>query len=160
MTELQGKKRRQPSSPVQRIGYRPLLSSSWSSPAGRNATHNAAWASARFVYNRTVANDQAGRDAGLWLTPHELEKEFNAAKQVNPALAFVTEVSKFVAQGACRNYRNATRPLDAAKASRPASRCSTRRKVLAPVRSWPLQAVATVHYDGTIAVSGCPTWAA
>ena len=62
---------------------------------------------ARFVYNRMVANDQAGRDASLWLTPHELEKEFNAVKQVNPSLAFVTDVSKFVAQGACRNYRNA-----------------------------------------------------
>ena len=62
---------------------------------------------ARFVYNRMVANDQAGRDTGLWLTPYELEKEFNAAKQVNPALAFVTEVSKFVAQGTSRNYRNA-----------------------------------------------------
>ena len=61
----------------------------------------------RFVYNRMVANDQAGRDAGLWLTPFELEKEFNAAKRLNPALAFVTEVSKFVAQGACRNYRTA-----------------------------------------------------
>ena len=35
---------------------------------------------ARFVYNRMVANDQAGRDAGLWLSPHELEKEFNAPK--------------------------------------------------------------------------------
>ena len=62
---------------------------------------------ARFVYNRMVANDQAGRDVGLWLTPHELEKEFNAAKHVNSSLAFVNEVSKFVAQGACRNYRNA-----------------------------------------------------
>ena len=61
----------------------------------------------RFVYNRMVANDQAGRDTGLWLTPHELEKEFNTAKHVNPSLSFVTEVSKFVAQGACRNYRNA-----------------------------------------------------
>ena len=61
----------------------------------------------RFAYNRLVANDQAGRDTGLWLTPHELEKEFNAAKQVNTYLAFVTEVSKFVAQGACRNYRSA-----------------------------------------------------
>ena len=61
----------------------------------------------RFVYNRMVANDQVGRDRGLWLTPHELEKEFNTAKRVNPSLAFVTEVSKFVAQGACRNYRNA-----------------------------------------------------
>ena len=62
---------------------------------------------ARFVYNRMVANDQAGRDAGLWLSPHELEKEFNAAKRINPSLTFVTRVSKFVAQGACRNYRNA-----------------------------------------------------
>ena len=62
---------------------------------------------ARFVYNRMVAKDQAGRDVGLWLTPHELEKEFNAVKHVNPSLAFLTEVSKFVAQGACRNYRNA-----------------------------------------------------
>ncbi|MDE2938808.1 MAG: transposase [Chloroflexota bacterium] len=62
---------------------------------------------ARFVYNRLVANDQAGRDIGLWLTPHELEKEFNAAKRVNPSLAFITQVSKFVAQGSCRNYRSA-----------------------------------------------------
>ena len=62
---------------------------------------------ARFVYNRMVANDQAARDAGLWLSPHELEKEFNAAKRANPSLRFVTGVSKFVAQGACRNYRNA-----------------------------------------------------
>ena len=62
---------------------------------------------ARFVYNRMVANDQAGRDVGLWLTPHQLEKEFNAARHVNPTLAFVTQACKFVAQGACRNYRNA-----------------------------------------------------
>ena len=52
---------------------------------------------ARFVYNCMVAKDQAGRDVGLWLTPHELEKEVNTAKKVNPKLAFVTEVSKFVA---------------------------------------------------------------
>ena len=58
---------------------------------------------ARFVYNRTVANDQAARDTGLWLTPHELEKEFNSVKQTNSSLAFTTQVSKFVAQGACRN---------------------------------------------------------
>ena len=62
---------------------------------------------ARFIYNRMVANDQVSRDTGLWLSPHELEKEFNAAKLVNPLLAFVTGGSKFVAQGACRNYRNA-----------------------------------------------------
>ena len=62
----------------------------------------------RFVYSRLLrCNDQAGRDAGLWLTPHELEKELNAAKNANSSLGFVTTVSKFVAQGACRNYRNA-----------------------------------------------------
>ena len=54
-----------------------------------------------------VTNDQPGRDVSLWLTPHELEKEFNAVKHTNLALGFVTEVSKFVAQGAYRNYRNA-----------------------------------------------------
>lgn len=31
----------------------------------------------------------------------------HAAKGVSPALAFVTEVCRLVAQGACRNYRNA-----------------------------------------------------
>ena len=41
---------------------------------------------ARFVYNRMVANDQDGRDQGLWLTPHELEKEFNTAKHLNQGL--------------------------------------------------------------------------
>ena len=44
-----------------------------------------------------AANDQAGQDVSLWLTPHELAKEFNAVKQTNPSLAFITEVSKFVA---------------------------------------------------------------
>ena len=61
---------------------------------------------ARSVYNRMVSNDQAGRDVGLWLTPHQLEKEFNRVKHLNPSLTFVTEVSKFVAQGACRNARS------------------------------------------------------
>ena len=31
-----------------------------------------------------VANDQASLDAGLWLSPHELEKDFKVAKRVNP----------------------------------------------------------------------------
>ena len=61
----------------------------------------------RFVYNWLVANDQAGRDAGLWLFPRELEKEFNAVKRIKPEFAFVASVSKFVAQGSCRNYQNA-----------------------------------------------------
>ena len=106
MVELQGKKRRQPSSCPE--GWLPaavVIQLELSCRQERYAQRCVGIA--RFVYNRMVANDQAGRDAGLWLTPHELEKEFNAVKHVNPSLNFVTEVSKFVAQGACRNYRNA-----------------------------------------------------
>ena len=106
MAELKGKKRKQPSScpegwvPGAVVGQLELT---------RRQEHYARRCAgiSRFVYNRLVANDQAGRDTGLWLSPHELEKEFNAAKQANPALAFITQVSKFAAQGACRNYRNA-----------------------------------------------------
>ena len=106
MAELKGKKRKQPSS----------CPEGWAPGAvvvqlelTRRQEHYArrCVGISRFVYNRLVANDQAGRDTGLWLTPHELEKEFDAAKRINPSLAFVTEVGKFVAQGACRNYRNA-----------------------------------------------------
>ena len=106
MAELKGKKRKQPSScpdgwlPDARVVQLELT-------CRQERYAQRCVGIARFVYNRMVANDQAGRDVGLWLTPHELEKEFNAAKQSNQALTFVTEVSKFVAQGACRNYRNA-----------------------------------------------------
>lgn len=81
-----------------------------------------------YGYNRMVANSQADRDAGLWLTPHELEKEFNTAKHVNLSLTFATEVSELVAQGACRNYRNAhSRWQDKSlKARRPAFRRKNR----------------------------------
>ena len=106
MTELQGKKRRQPSSRPE--GWLPaaiVVQLEFTRRQEKYARRSVGIA--RFVYNRMVANDQAGRDANLWLTPHELEKEFNAAKQVNPTLGFVTGVSKFVAQGACGNYRNA-----------------------------------------------------
>ena len=106
MTELQGKKRKQPSS--RPLGWLPaavVVQLELTCRQERYARRSVGIA--RFVYNRMVANDQAGRDISFWLTPHELEKEFNAAKQVNPALGFVTGVSKFVAQGACRNYRNA-----------------------------------------------------
>ena len=106
MAELKGKKRKQPSSRPE--GWLPdaiVVQLELTCRQQRYAKR--AVGIARFVYNRLVANDQGGRDARLWLTPHELEKEFNAAKQINLALAFVTQVSKFVAQGACRNYRNA-----------------------------------------------------
>ena len=106
MAELQGKKRQQPSSRPEgwltaAIVVQLELTCRQEKYANRSV------GIARFVYNRMVANDQGGRDADLWLTPHELEKEFNAAKQVNQSLGFVTGVSKFVTQGACRNYRNA-----------------------------------------------------
>ena len=106
MIELQGKKRKQPSScPEDWFPAAIVVQLELTCWQERYAQRSVGIA--RFVYNRMVANDQASRDTGLWLTPHELEKEFNAAKQVNPSLAFVNEVSKFVAQGACRNYRNA-----------------------------------------------------
>jgi hypothetical protein len=40
-----------------------------------------------------VANDQAGRDANLWLTPHELEQEFNAFD--TPAETAMITLQKF-----------------------------------------------------------------
>ena len=106
MAELQGKKRKQPSScPEGWLAAARVVQLELTCRQERYAQRCVGIA--RFVYNRMAANDQAGRDVDLWLTPHELEKEFNAVKHVNPALTFVTEVSKFVAQGACRNYRNA-----------------------------------------------------
>ena len=106
MAELQGKKRKQPSScPEDWLPAAIVVQLELTRPQERYARRAAGIA--RFVYNRMVANAQASRDAGLWLTAHELEKEFNTAKHVNPKLAFATEVSKFVAQEACRNYRNA-----------------------------------------------------
>ena len=111
MVELTGKKRKQPSSCPQ--GWLPnaiVVQLELTARQQRYAKRSVGIA--RFVYNRLAANAQASRDAGLWLTPHELEKELNAAKKVrkvknmDPPLGFITTVSKFVAQGACRNYGN------------------------------------------------------
>ena len=105
-----------------------------------------------------VGNDQAGRDAGLWLTPHELEKEFNAVKQTNPSLAFVTEVSKFVAQGACRNYRNARSSWlnKNLKARQPVFHKKNRTGIGS------FLAASGVKLSSTTATGeyGCPIWAA
>ena len=146
MTELQGKKRRQPSSCPE--GWRPaaiVVQLELTCRQERYAQRSVGIS--RFVYNRTVANDQAGRDTGLWLTPHELEKEFNAAKQVNPSLAFVTEVSKFVAQGACRNYRNAHSRWrnKSLKARKPVFH---RKKSIGTGSFLAASGVACIHYDG------------
>ena len=106
MAELKGKKRKQPSSRPK--GWLPAaMTAQLELTCKQEKYARRAVGIARFVYNRMVANDHAARKADLWLTPHELEKEFNAVKQANPSLAFTTQVSKFVAQGACRNYRNA-----------------------------------------------------
>ena len=106
MSDLKGKKRRQPSSRPE--GWLPAAVVVQLKLTCRQERYARRCVGiARFVYNRMVTNYQAGRDADVWLSPHELEKEFNAAKHVDPSLVFVTKVSKFVAQGACRNYRNA-----------------------------------------------------
>ena len=146
MTELQGKKRRQPSSCPE--GWLPaaiVVQLELTCRQERYAQRSVGIA--RFVYNRMVANDQAGRDANLWLTPHELEKEFNVAKQVNPSLAFVTEVSKFVAQGACRNYRNANSRWrnKSLKAHKPKFHKRNRTGTGSFLAA---SGVACIHYDG------------
>ena len=146
MTELQGKKRKQPSScPENWFPAAVVVQLDLTRRQERYAQRSVGIA--RFVYNRMVANDQAGRDANLWLTPHELEKEFNAAKQVNPSLAFVTEVSKFVAQGACRNYRNARSRWrnKSLKARRPVFHKKNRTGTGSFLAA---SGIATVHYDG------------
>ena len=95
MAELKGKKRKQPSSCPE--GWAPAAVVVQLELTRRQEQYAQRCVGiSRFVYNRLVANDQAGRDTGLWLTPHELEKEFNAAKQgkvknMDPALAFVTD---------------------------------------------------------------------
>ena len=146
MTELQGKKRKQPSScPENWFPAAVVVQLDLTRRQERYAQRSVGIA--RFVYNRMVANDQAGRDANLWLTPHELEKEFNAAKQVNPSLAFVTEVSKFVAQGACRNYRNARSRWrnKSLKARRPVFHKKNRTGTGSFLAA---SGVACIHYDG------------
>ena len=60
----------------------------------------------RFVYNLAAATHQFCRRNRLdWPTGHEMAREFNAAKEQD--YPFVSEVRKFVAQGAFRNFSNA-----------------------------------------------------
>ena len=146
MAELQGKKRKQSSSCPE--GWEPAAVVVQLELTCRQERYAQRCVGiARFVYNRMVANDQDGRDAGLWLTPHELEKEFNAAKHANPSLGFVTEVSKFVAQGACRNYRNArSRWLNKElKARRPVFH---KKKRTGAGSFLAASGVKLIHYDG------------
>ena len=60
----------------------------------------------RFVYNLAAATHQFCRRNRLdWPTGHEMAREFNAAKEQD--YPFVSEVRKFVAQSAFRNFSNA-----------------------------------------------------
>ena len=65
---------------------------------------------ARAVFNLMVATHRSARAQvhGLWPSPMELEKTFNEMKhQPEFGMEYATEVSKFVAQGACRDFRRA-----------------------------------------------------
>ena len=157
VAELQGKKRQQRSSCPE--GYLPaaiVVQLELTCRQERYARHCVSIA--RFIYNRMVANHQAGRDTGLWLTPHELEKEFNTAKHVKPKLAFATEVSKFVAQGRVVTTATPT-PAGETRRSRPASLFSAGRTAPPPAPSSPPRALPAYGMTVTGA-SGCPIWAA
>ena len=65
---------------------------------------------ARAVFNLMVATHRSARAQvhGLWPSPMELEKQFNDLKhQPEFGMEYATEVSKFVAQGAARDFRRA-----------------------------------------------------
>ena len=65
---------------------------------------------ARSVFNLMVATHQMARTQchGQWPSPMEMEKVFNDLKH-EPyfGMEYVTRVSKFAAQGACRDFRHA-----------------------------------------------------
>ena len=65
---------------------------------------------ARSVFNLMVATHHLAlsQPQGRWTSPMELEKTFNELKHdPNFGMQYVAEVSKFVAQGACRDFRRA-----------------------------------------------------
>ena len=65
---------------------------------------------ARSVFNLMVATHRSARAQvhGLWPSPMELEKIFNELKhEPEFGMEYATEVSKFVAQGASRDFRRA-----------------------------------------------------
>ena len=64
----------------------------------------------RAVYNLMVDTHNLARTHGYgrWPSPMELEKTFNQLKKDQTfGMSFVIKVSKFVAQGACRDFRHA-----------------------------------------------------
>ena len=114
---------------------------------------------ARAVFNLMVATHQSARAQvhGLWPSPMELEKQFNDLKhQPEFGMQYATEVSKFVAQGASRDFRGRIR-TGAIPNCGPPSPASGRRAVSAPGLSWPPPAWTASDTMAT-AVSGCPIW--
>lgn len=115
---------------------------------------------ARAVYNTMVATHQLARahGHGAWPSPMEMEKLFNEFKH-EPAfgMTFTTEVSKFVAQGACRNFRDAyNRWLDPGlKARKPVFH---KKKATGAGSFLAASGVARIHYDGH-RPSNFPAWA-
>ena len=64
----------------------------------------------RAVYNQMVAAHRMARahGEGRWPSPMQLEKTFNGLKhEPEFGMGYAVEVSKFVAQGACRDFRRA-----------------------------------------------------
>ena len=105
---------------------------------------------ARAVKNTLVSAHQMARahGPGAWPSPMELEREFNSLKH-DPefGMRFVTEVSKFVAQGACRDFRRAyenwrNKELHARRSRREKKRRTGSGSFLAA------SGVAVVRYDG------------
>ena len=65
---------------------------------------------ARSVFNLMVATHQMARTQcqGQWPGPMEMEKVFNDLKhEPDFGMEYATQVSKFIAQGACRDFRHA-----------------------------------------------------
>ena len=105
---------------------------------------------ARAVYNTLKFTHQAARahGHGPWPFPSELEKTFNELKH-DPAfgMQFATEVSKFVAQGACRDFQRAYENWR--NPELPARKPATKRKRRTGSGSFLIASgVAVVKYDG------------
>ena len=114
----------------------------------------------RSVCNLMVATHQMARAQGhgYWPNPMELEKQFNDLKhEPEFGMQYATEVSKFVAQGACRDFRRAYENWrnPELKSARPSFKKKNRQGT-AP--SWPPPALrpSSTMAAGT---SNCPTWA-
>ena len=157
MAELQGKKRKQPSScPENWFPAAAVVQLDLTCRQERYAQRCVGIA--RFVYNRMVANDQAGGMPACGSPPMSWRK--NPTPPNRSIRRWPSSPRSASSWPRARAGTTATpTPAGAIKASRPASRCSTGRKVLARERSWPhLERIESDMTD--TGAFGCPTWAA